>query len=165
VESLLGNSQGSIECIKQAIEYGFANIEQLLQDPHLLNIQNLEEFTSLITDLLSGANVKNPRTTPKTNNNTTTPNPEPKSLEKELEDFVLPPFTQTTQNLHGWGNWVWNMTNQIVQQVTGHTRYAAELKTLEEMGWKDRNTCLRALEESQGDVSTAVLILIDSEAK
>jgi hypothetical protein len=166
VESLLGNSQGSIECIKQAIQYGLTNIEQLLQDPHLLNVQNLEEFTSLISDLISGANVTNTNTTPKktpnTNSNTTTPNPEPISLEKELEDFVVPPLTHTTRRLQGFGNWMWNVTNQL---LFGANRYAAELKSLEDMGWKDRNACLRALEESQGDISTAVLILIDSEAK
>jgi hypothetical protein len=163
VESLLGNSQGSIECIKQAIQYGLTNIEQLLQDPHLLNIQNLEEFTSLISDLITGANVKTSNTTANNTNTTTpTPTPESKSIEKELEDFVVPPITQTTRQLQGWGNWVWNVTNQL---FFGQNRYAAQLKSLEEMGWKDRNACLRALEESQGDISTAVLILIDSEAK
>jgi hypothetical protein len=170
VESLLGNSQGSIECIKQAIQYGLTNIEQLLQDPHLLNVQNLEEFTSLIADLISGANVTNTNTTsnttsnktPNTNSNTTAPNPEPKSLEKELEEFVIPPLTQTTRQLQSWGNWMWNVTNQLLFR---NNRYAAELKSLEEMGWKDRNACLRALDESNGDISTAVLILIDSEAK
>jgi len=175
VESLLGNSQGSVECIKQAIQYGLTNIEQLLQDPHLLNVQNLEEFTSLISDLISGANVTNSNTTAN-NTKTTTPNPTPSppptptptptpvsvSIEKELEDFVVPQITQTTRQLHGWGNWVWNVTNQL---LFGQTRYTAELKSLEEMGWKDRNACIRALEESQGDISTAVLILIDTEAK
>jgi len=163
VESLLGNPQESVECIKQAVEYGLTNIEQLLQDPHLLNIQNLEEFTSLISDLITGANVTNKKNN--TTSNTTTPNPESKSIEKELEDFVLPPFTETTKNLQGWGNWAWNMTNQFLQTVSGHTKYAAQLKSLEDMGWKDKIACQRALEESQGDISTAVLILIDSEAK
>jgi len=163
VESLLGNSQESIECIKQAIQYGLTNIEQLLQDPHLLNIHNLEEFTSLISDLITGANIKTPSTPANnTNSNSTTPNPESKSIEKELEDFVVPPLTHTTRHLQGWGNWVWNVTNQL---LFGQNRFAAELKSLEEMGWKDRTACLRALEESHGDISTAVLILVDSEAK
>jgi hypothetical protein len=98
-----------------------------------------------------------------------------------FDDIVMPASTQQPQssaqtspqqsgtttpglfnplNLGTWLNNVWTQTNLTVRS----DRYKDQLKVLEEMGWYDKEECLRALDRCHGDVLKAVEILLAYQA-
>jgi hypothetical protein len=107
----------------------------------------------------------------------------PKSPSPPVDDFVFPtppttqpqptstqtvPAVQFTSELgRGWGlgNWLNNVlhTPPTVQQNNDPDRFQEQLKTLEEMGWYDKEESLKALDKTNGDVLKAVEFLLSNQ--
>jgi len=107
------------------------------------------------------------------------PKPEsPKQVSPPVDDFVFPappttqpqpsspPTVQFTSELgRGWiGNWLNNVLHTAPVQNSDPARFQEQLKTLEEMGWYDREESLKALDKTNGDVLKAVEFLLSNQA-
>jgi hypothetical protein len=81
----------------------------------------------------------------------------PNYLYDRLDTPSPPPVQQKP-----WGiNIVQNFIRNILQNPAD--KYQEELKLLEEMGWNDRALCLKALQLCNGDVMTAVELLLANQ--
>jgi hypothetical protein len=106
------------------------------------------------------------------------PKPElPKPISPPVDDFVFPvppttqpptspPTVQFTSELgRGWiGNWLNNVLHTAPAfQNHDPERFQEQLKTLEEMGWYDKEESLSALDKTNGDVLKAVEFLLSNQ--
>jgi len=87
-----------------------------------------------------------------------------------LDDFFIPsppstrpqiPVTTSNNPFHLWGNWLSHVTNSAFPvQTVNPDKYRDQLNILAEMGWSNREQCLKALKRSKGDLDRAIEILL-----
>jgi hypothetical protein len=98
----------------------------------------------------------NPFPSPPSNSNPfDTSKPEPRDIPETKSD----PW-----GINMFQNWFKNvLPNYISSDHFLAEKYQDELKLLAEMGWKDRRICLKALQQCNGDVMTAVELLLANQ--
>jgi len=85
--------------------------------------------------------------------------PDPKPVPRDIPETRPDPW-----GIHIIHNWFKNvLPNYISSDHILAEKYKAELKLLDEMGWKDRGLCLKALQQCNGDVMTAVELLLANQ--
>jgi hypothetical protein len=92
--------------------------------------------------------------------------PAPPTTQPQPTSPQIPTVQFTSELGRGWGlgNWFNNVLHTApVVQNSDPERFQEQLKTLEEMGWYDKEESLKALDKTNGDVLKAVEFLLSHQ--
>jgi hypothetical protein len=86
----------------------------------------------------------------------TPPQPQPQPTPPQQQQLPQVQFTNQLGNLGSW-------FSHVFPTVQNPDRYKDQLKLLSEMGWCDKDECLKALDRMNGDVMKAVEFLLSNQ--
>jgi len=147
-ESLLGNYEDAIYFLKQAIDFGYDDVDHLLDDDDFINIRSTPGFGEVVNYIKEKLEASLP----------------PKPIEIE-EDSVEPVNTHNHPEILPVPSlpvFVAPVVPKEPVKAPLETKWAHELDVLHEMGFIDDDENISLLESSNGSVEQTVIALLNA---